>query len=259
MLFRSPAKVNLFLRVLKKREDGFHEIASLFSAINLFDFLTVSTSNHNRFTCSSPHLPLDENNLVVRALHLFREKTGLKFPVEINLEKHIPMEAGLGGGSSNGATTLYALNQLFDAPLSKEQLMELGSLLGSDVPFFFSSGAAYCTGRGELVTDVSIPAYSFNLHQPQVGSPTPAVFKAFDLSFRSHLSPLDLLKSFQEHRPLYVNDLESAAFVVNPALKAFKESLSAQYETVAMSGSGSAFICSPGNQVSTIRKESHWF
>lgn len=240
--YRSPAKVNLFLRVLKKREDGFHELASLFHTVDLFDILTFNASASDLFTCTSFKLPLNEKNLVIRALKLFREKTGCHFPLHIHLEKHIPTEAGLGGGSSNAATTLYALNQLAGAPLTNIELIELGSLLGSDVPFFFSSGSAYCTGRGEIIQDVSIPAFTYILHKPHFGSSTPAVFKAFDPSFRSSLDPEILLKSFQENQPIYTNDLEQAAFAVSPALKTFKESLLNKYDAVVMSGSGSAFL-----------------
>ena len=148
MKFLSPAKLNLFLRVLRKRSDGYHELASLFQAIDLVDALHVREVSEDRFSCSDPAL-LGPSNLVLRALKLFREKTGLQFPVEMHLEKRIPMQSGLGGGSSNAATALFALNVLAGRVATEEQLCAWSQEIGSDVPFFFSLGTAYCTGRGK--------------------------------------------------------------------------------------------------------------
>lgn len=136
----SPAKINLFLRVLGKRSDGYHEIASLFQAINLGDNLTFTLSEQDHLTCSDPHLPCDHTNLVIKAVHLFRKKTNLDTPVTIHLEKEIPSQAGLGGGSSNAATTLWALNALHNYPYTIGQLQIWSAEIGSDIPFFFLSG-----------------------------------------------------------------------------------------------------------------------
>ncbi len=108
----SPAKINLFLRIMGKRPDGYHELASLFQAIGLGDTLTFTLTPQDSLTCSDPSLPCNDSNLIIKALHLFRRKTNLHIPVTIHLEKHIPTQAGLGGGSSNAATTLGALNTL---------------------------------------------------------------------------------------------------------------------------------------------------
>lgn len=240
----SPAKINPFLRIIKKREDGFHELASLFQAVDLVDILTFQAAPADLFTCSNPKLPVDANNLVVKAVNLFRIRSGKTFPLHIHLEKHIPVEAGLGGGSSNAATTLYALNQLSGMPFSDSELATMGAELGSDVSFFFSSGIAYCTGRGEIVEDVDLPLTSYTLCKPSFGSSTPAVYKSLKLNSCSTADPIALLNSFQNNIPQYINDLEPAAFAVYPALEAFKLTLLASgFETVLMSGSGSTFIC----------------
>lgn len=240
MQLLSPAKINLFLRVLGKRSDGYHEIASLFQAVDLFDELSFEQASVDTFSCSKPI----EGNLVLKAVDLFRKETGIQFPLRIHLEKHIPMEAGLGGGSSNAATTLYALNKLSGKPLSEAELASLGSKLGSDVPFFFSTGTAYCTGRGECFQNIIREPVEYTLCKPAFGSATSAVYGAFQPSSRSLLSPEELLDGFQRGCSVFVNDLEAAAFTVNPALKSFKDELLAGgFTDVIMSGSGSTFIC----------------
>ncbi|MES2198630.1 MAG: hypothetical protein V4489_00475, partial [Chlamydiota bacterium] len=110
--FLSPAKINVFFKVLRKREDGFHEISSLYQAITLFDTLQIRLSAKDEFTCSDPSLSLDHTNLVNKALNLFRKKTGSSDQFSIHLDKKIPMQAGLGGGSSNAATALWAFSKL---------------------------------------------------------------------------------------------------------------------------------------------------
>lgn len=240
----SPAKINPFLRILSKREDGFHELASLFQAVDLVDILTFQSASSDLFTCSNSNLPVDASNLVVKAVNLFRIRSGKTFPLHIHLEKHIPVEAGLGGGSSNAATALYALNQLSGKPFRDAELAALGAELGSDISFFFSKGTAYCTGRGEIVQDVELPLTSYILCKPSFGSSTPTVYKALKLNSCSTVDPLALLDSFQNNVPRFINDLEPAAFAVYPALDVFKQTLLASgFESVLMSGSGSTFIC----------------
>src|SRR3990167_2918479 len=108
----SPGKINLFFRVLAKRSDGFHQIASLYQAIDLFDILTIERAELDSFTCTDPKLSCDHSNLISKALTLFRTHFSLDFGIRVHLEKRIPMEAGLGGGSSNAATLLWGVNEL---------------------------------------------------------------------------------------------------------------------------------------------------
>ncbi|MDN3507910.1 MAG: 4-(cytidine 5'-diphospho)-2-C-methyl-D-erythritol kinase, partial [Simkaniaceae bacterium] len=149
----SPAKINLNFKVIATRPDGYHEVDTEIQAVDLGDALVFECVDRDEFFCKT--LPMDEGNLVLRALHLFREKSGIKDPISIHLHKNIPMGAGLGGGSSNAATTLFGLNTLFAYPFSEKQLQEMAALLGADVPFFFSYGSARCLGFGEIVTDIS--------------------------------------------------------------------------------------------------------
>jgi 4-diphosphocytidyl-2-C-methyl-D-erythritol kinase len=242
----SPAKVNLFFRVLSKRPDGYHEVASFYSAVSLFDKLSLSLSSHDRFACSSAILKNEPSNLVIKALDLFRKASKILDPVDIYLEKNIPIEAGLGGGSSNASTMLYLLNELFQRPLSPSVLINLSSRIGSDTAFFFSSGSAYCEGRGEIVHDVDFEyEKTFWIAKPKhTQLSTNKVFANFQSVAEDSIDPLKILDSFKKGREIFVNDLEFAAFSVEPSLRDFKEKLSLiGFDTVVMTGSGSAFLC----------------
>jgi 4-diphosphocytidyl-2-C-methyl-D-erythritol kinase len=147
----SPAKINIFLRIVRRREDGFHDLASLFHVIDLGDDMTFSLlpagSTSDQLTCNFPDVPTDESNLVIKALNLFRRKTGATEHFNVDLFKRVPHGAGMGGGSGNAATTLWAANEMCGRPATAEQLLEWSGEIGSDISVFFSSGAAYCTGR----------------------------------------------------------------------------------------------------------------
>jgi 4-diphosphocytidyl-2-C-methyl-D-erythritol kinase len=156
MTFHSPAKINLWLRVLGKRPDGFHEVETRLCRLALGDLVEVEHRGMGTavsLTCSEPTVPLDESNLAMKALRAFESRTGRPSSWRIHLEKKIPAGAGLGGGSGNAATVLKACNELTGNPLSLEQLIELGGQIGSDVPcFLLDTPAADGSGRGEQVT-----------------------------------------------------------------------------------------------------------
>jgi len=144
---QAPAKVNLFLEVLNKRPDGYHDIATLMVAVTLFDVLRFKEekSGDIRLTCSNPELSTGPENLVFRAADLLKRHTGCKKGVTIRLTKRIPLAAGLAGGSSDAAATCIGLNRLWNLGLSRKELLALGAELGSDVSFFFAPPAAWCT------------------------------------------------------------------------------------------------------------------
>ena len=148
----APAKINLSLKILGRRNDGFHEIETLISPISLADKIDIERqSRWIDFMCDDRSVPPGDENLVVRAAKLFFEKTKVTAGVGIKLQKQIPHGAGLGGGSSDAASTLIALNQLFETKLSREEMAKLGSTIGSDVAFFLFESPAVCKGRGEIV------------------------------------------------------------------------------------------------------------
>lgn len=257
LTFISPAKINLFLRILGRRPDGYHELASLFQAIDLHDTLTFTLADTDHLDCSSSIIPTDRSNLIWKAVDLFRRKTGLPFAIHIDLEKRIPIEAGLGGGSSNAATTLWAVNELLGRPASEDQLTQWSGEIGSDIPFFFSSGTAYCTGRGEIVKSLSHLSRPTRqpdgadefiwIVKPQQGLSTPQVYGRLDLPALEPRDPLVALTEFANGTPYYFNDLEEAAFVSMPSLRLFKQHLlDSGFEFVMLSGSGSSFVCIGG-------------
>src|SRR5438093_8144589 len=148
----APAKINLSLKILGRRSDGFHEIETLITPISLYDKVDIEKqSRWIDFSCDDPTVPSGDENLVVRAAKLFFERTKVTAGVTIKLQKQIPHGAGLGGGSSDAASTLIALNQLFETKLSREEMAKLGSTIGSDVSFFLFESAAVCKSRGEIV------------------------------------------------------------------------------------------------------------
>ena len=153
----APAKINLSLKILGRRDDGFHEIETLISPISLADKIDIEPqSRWIDFSCDDPTVPSGDENLIVRAAKAFFERTKISGGVTIKLQKQIPHGAGLGGGSSDAASVLVALNKLFEAKLSGEELAKLGSTIGSDVSFFLFESAAVCKGRGEIVSPTKL-------------------------------------------------------------------------------------------------------
>src|SRR5260370_22010199 len=180
LLVWAPAKVNLYLEVLAKRPDGYHEIATLMVAVSLYDTLEFKEeiAGTIRLECDHPDLGTGPDNLVWRAAQLLRERTGCPRGARIRLTKRIPLAAGLAGGSTDAAATLAGLNRLWRLGLSPTDLAQLGAALGSDGAFFFATPAARCTGRGEQVTPVSLGKLQWCvLICPPVGIATTGVYR----------------------------------------------------------------------------------
>ena len=203
--------------------------------------------------CSAGNLPVDDSNLVIKAFNLMRAKTGLTDAYfKVYLDKHVPMQAGLGGGSANAATAMHAFNQLMDRPASLEEMVEWSGDIGSDITFFFTTGTAYCTGRGENVISISAlpgaPDIKVHIFKPSEGLSTGKVFGALDLENVNPIQPRDLL-SLWKTNPLdaateggLVNDLEPPAFFCEPSLLRLKRAIEdcSNVRGVMMSGSGTS-------------------
>jgi 4-diphosphocytidyl-2-C-methyl-D-erythritol kinase len=180
---RCPAKVNLYLRVVGRRPDGYHEVVTVMQPLTLNDVLTVTLAGEGiSLACDRPELPQGEENLVWRAARFFQEETGLKRGVRLSLGKRIPVAAGLGGGSSDAAGTLLALNELAGKPLPLERLHRLASRLGADVPFFLSRGPAVGRGTGTQLSAVILLPYWYLLVNPGVPLSTRWVYENLDLA-----------------------------------------------------------------------------
>ena len=184
----APAKINLYLDVCAKRADGYHDIESVMQSVSLFDRLTVIQNDTEigqkiSLSCRTPGIPTDEKNLVWRAALRFFEKTGIDvYDVSFILEKKIPSEAGLGGGSSDAAAALLALNRLYETGLPLEELCALGAKLGADIPFCIKKGTVYTTGIGELMVSAPpMPDCAFLIAKPNgKGISTAEAYRAID-------------------------------------------------------------------------------
>jgi 4-diphosphocytidyl-2C-methyl-D-erythritol kinase len=252
MRIAAPAKINLHLRVGPPRADGFHPLLTWMTTIGLCDQVSLkgpASPGEISMTCTDPTLPTDDRNLVVKAAKLLRQNP--QDSVSIHLEKNVPHGGGLGGGSSDAAFTLLALDQFWNLGKNTAELADCAARLGSDIPFFLFGPSSICTGRGEVVKPISPPlrAKWVVLILPELSMPTPAVYRQFDaMNLGSDvatepdwnqwagLSPSELM-------PKLVNDLEAPAFAVEPKLAKIRESIEALLNRpVRMSGSGSSLF-----------------
>jgi 4-diphosphocytidyl-2-C-methyl-D-erythritol kinase len=254
----APAKVNLFLRVVGKRADGYHELATHMLPVPIYDTILARPAGQLSLQCDDPGLPVDSGNLVMKAAWMLQERYAPGRGAEIELRKRIPHQAGMGGGSSDAAAALVCLNFLWKLGLGSDVLASLALELGSDVPFFLGPGPAWCTGRGENLTPMA-PAFALHLVvvKPREGLSTREIFahlgakpipqtppsglegeKNGDLAFQQALgaSPEVLARTLR-------NDLETPSCQLLPALDQIRaEMLAAGALGVVMTGSGSAMV-----------------
>ncbi len=250
VLVRAPAKVNLILRVLDRRSDGYHNLWSLMQTVGLEDIVTIrrTTTPEIRLQCEPMVLAADQTNLVYRAAVLVRERAGVKDGAWIELTKRIPLGAGLGGGSSDAAATILGLNQLFGLGWSIAQMSAVGQLVGSDVPFFFLAPTAIVSGRGEVVRPVRMEGERWVvLVNPGFPVETKWAYQQLAQT-RSHVRPLadrvvqlnqqDVM-SWEDLRELAENDFEGPVFASYPLLQDLKTQLITHgAESALLSGSG---------------------
>ena len=247
-MVRAPAKVNLFLEVLGKRPDGYHEIATLMVAIRLMDTLLFKEEPDLQLACARSDLSIGPDNLILRAARLLQERTGCTKGAHIQLVKRIPMAAGLAGGSTDAAATLWGLNRLWNLGLSQDELVRLGGELGSDVPFFFHTPAAWCTGRGEVVTPIPLGRLLYLvLLCPPFGCPTAQVYRNVTVPAvaESGAALRQAVAEGQADRigPLLHNRLQAAAEKIAPAIPAHYRRLAELGPAgQLLSGSGSSLF-----------------
>ncbi|MHC4885208.1 MAG: 4-(cytidine 5'-diphospho)-2-C-methyl-D-erythritol kinase [Planctomycetota bacterium] len=252
---RAPAKINLFLEVMGKRNDGFHEIESVFQEIDLADELSVTlrTDGEVRLACDHPDLPCGEENLVVRAGRLLQREAGCGLGADIHLTKRIPMGGGLGGGSSDAAATLSTLDRLWGCGLSFDVLLALAAELGSDVPFFLYGGTCVCRGRGEMITRVApLPPVEMLLILPEWGVSTPEAYRALAGEPLGSNPVEGFLKTLEVGAPTewlgcLFNRFEEAVFRLEPREgELFRRLQLLDFSALRMSGSGSTIFGVPG-------------
>jgi 4-diphosphocytidyl-2-C-methyl-D-erythritol kinase len=242
----SPAKINLFLHITGKRPDGFHDLISLMCCINLYDTLYINLgAGKASVTCAYPGVPLDRKNIALQAANTFLKSIDIHEKVGIHITKRIPVGAGLGGGSSNAAAVLRALNHYYGYPFSKDELLSIGLSLGADVPFLIFRKPAIVSGIGEKIESFhGLSNRYLLLVFPGFGVSTVEVFKKYDLrltKIKKKNKLKFLLKGKVRNELLLWNDLEEVAVAEYPEISYAKEALLSQgAQGVLMTGSGSA-------------------
>jgi 4-diphosphocytidyl-2-C-methyl-D-erythritol kinase len=251
----SFAKINLILRVTGKRRDGFHTLETVFQTVDLQDTLTFrfepSRHFHLILDAGDSDIPPDSSNLIYKASHLFQEAHPKPVRMEVTIEKRIPLQAGLGGGSSNAAVTLIALSRYFGWPLKHAELIVLSRKLGSDVPFFLVGGTAFGLGRGDRVKKMpDWPSPDLLLVHSSLPCSTPAIYRAFDEAGLL-TQKRDSIKIHFDQRPeslrdlvsLIENDLEKVVFALYPELDSIKKQIVESGAAAAsLTGSGSTLF-----------------
>jgi 4-diphosphocytidyl-2-C-methyl-D-erythritol kinase len=271
----SFAKINRSLKVLGKRQDGFHEIVTVFQTISLFDELTfvLREDPDLAISCNDPEIPVDKHNLVWRAAERLRQVSGVQLGASINLIKRIPAQAGLGGGSSNAAITLLALNELWSTNLSPSELFTVAATLGSDVPFFLIGGTCLGEGTGNRISPLPDgPVEHLIVITPQVGVSTAAAYNALNApSLTTKGSTSILARSFAAptgEKPgqwALENDFERVIFEIEPEIKRVKLALlEAGARGALLAGSGSSVFGIFSNEearaqaVADLKSETGW-
>lgn len=241
------AKINLGLRVLGKREDGYHEVDMLMQSIELADKLTFSPAEILTLEMDNQQLQADtQENLIIKAARVLAAHTGFKGGAKISLQKNIPIAAGLAGGSSDAAATLRGLNKLWQTGLSLQELEKLAASIGSDVAFCVQGGTQRATGRGEILQAVApLPKTNLLIFKPNFGVSTPKVYQAFKLDKVTRKVDIEQLitavqtTKIEEIIALMGNDLESVTLALHPEIGLIKKTMLAWGASYAlMSGSG---------------------
>lgn len=243
----APAKINLTLDVVGKRPDGYHDVEMIMQSLQLHDILTLHKIDEGiQLTCNWPEIPLTEGNLVYKAALALKDRTGYIGGVRIHIHKEIPMEAGLAGGSSDAAAALKGLNQLWALNLTNEELSEIGSNIGADIPFCLLGGTAIARGKGEILEPLqSPPKLWIVLAKPSLGVSTAKVYQNFKLDHVEKGPDTDVMVmaikqgDFQGIVDNLCNVLESVTLKLHPELNDIKSQLSSLGASgVLMSGSG---------------------
>lgn len=226
MKIKAYAKINITLDIPKIREDGYHELCSVFQTVSLYDELEINVSesdkNEIELTCDAPNVPCDERNLCWKAAASFTEKYGIKNKkISIELKKNIPSGAGLGGGSSDCAETLKALNKLLEVNASNEELEKIGVKLGADVPFFIKGGTQLAEGIGEKLTELKLPypEISLVILKPEAELPTVNIYKIFDNLPKESLPEASTEKFLAEISKGDINSFKLITNMLEPAAK----------------------------------------
>ncbi|RLB08930.1 MAG: 4-(cytidine 5'-diphospho)-2-C-methyl-D-erythritol kinase [Deltaproteobacteria bacterium] len=241
MIIKTPAKLHLFLEILKKRKDGYHEIRSIMIPIDLYDDIFLEKADNGiRLQCSDPSLPTDERNLAFKAASLYLKEADIKEGVYINIKKRIPVSAGLGGGSSDAAAVLKGLNKIYQK-FSEKELLEMARHIGADVPFFLYSAPCLAMGIGEILEPLCPHTLHFLLITPHIQVSTAWAYREYDKLHLTKSEQSSIKKRWKKGdiKALLKNDLERVTIRSFPVIEELKILLLRKgAKGVLMSGSG---------------------
>ena len=269
--FRCAAKINLFLHITGRLENGYHSLESIFRSVSLFDEITLTRRTDGKIVRSfGPESVAAEDDLTVRAARLLQAASGTAWGVDIQLIKRIPMGAGLGGGSSNAAGVLQHLNQLWGCKLKHTALHQLALGLGADVPFFLSGGDQFVQGIGEQLAPIALPHAHYVIIFPRVHCPTGPMFQSARLNRSSAPLAAEVLAAEELAQQDFLSDRFSNAFEAlaleqHPEIAEAKRWLMQQAGNARLSGSGSALfaevseVCAQEIQARCPLRWQSWF
>jgi 4-diphosphocytidyl-2-C-methyl-D-erythritol kinase len=252
----APAKLNLFLHITGQRHDGYHLLQSVFMLIDWCDTLHFDKRPSGAISREDLTVPLPTDDLITRAAKLLQQHTGCTQGVHIAVNKQIPAQAGMGGGSSDAASCLLALNQLWNLNLSLQTLEQLGLQLGADVPFFLRGRNAWVEGVGEKITPIDLPPAHFWVIKPPAGVETAQIFKHPDLQRATNPATISVFAA--QPYDFGHNDLQPVAQAICPEVTQALQALKAAHMTGKMTGSGSAVFahCTPSTPPIVV--PDHW-
>lgn len=244
-MIKSFAKINLCLSVNSKRKDGYHNLTTIMKKINLYDEMYFDFSASKTEIVSDKFICKQEDNLVYKAINLFKKRTNLEFNTKVSIKKNIPMGSGLAGSSSNAANTLLILNEYFDNRVHNKILHEIATVLGADVSFFLYKGMKLAKNKGEKLKEIkNIDFNNILIVTPYIEVSTKEIFQKLSVENHSNLKDSFLIdKFYKKHYNYLVNDLESVTFKMYPQIKEIKDILIKEgAELSLMSGSGSSIF-----------------
>jgi len=260
MIFlKCPAKINIFLNIIGKKPDGYHQLESIFLPIELSDYIEVTPASAFKLITTGKYQNKIENNenILIKILEYFKKNYQISDNFSINLQKNIPIGAGLGGGSSDGAGFIKILNKIFDLKLTKSQMQEIALNFGSDLPFFFEESACFVRGRGEEIYQLSnsilenLKNYKILLINPNINLSTKLIFENYqkliktnEINYSKIINKKDLMaKNLEEILQISNNDLEQIACKIHPILTEIIADLKSFSPSLArMTGSGSTMF-----------------
>lgn len=268
MIKKSYAKINLAINILKKLDNGYHELDMIMTKIDIFDKLYFSFTNKDEIilTCTNSFIPTDSKNLVYKVIDRMKKKYNITRGIRVHIAKTIPMQAGLGGGSSNAATTVEAMEEMFNLNLTLQEKIDLVIDLGADIPFFFFDQMARVSGIGDVIEpfDVNIDDFYVVLAKPQRGVSTKLAYENVNIETCPHPDIDRLIYALEHNDYDYLinniqNSLEDSAIKIRPVIQDLKnELIKIGLDTTLVSGSGSTVFALTKNEDVVKRvKESH--